>query len=538
MLEGYGPDEDLPEELSLLGTFNSIHDRTQLQSKFDFELTGDESTAYEVDVYFFFPQNMGVNADTYPLTAFYADLTHLLRVRTPELADGPDRIPAITAADQYFAARLNVYKRRTLQELVIHDTKMFGCLLYTELKRFLSDLSQELRHSTPDLTWARRNSERLEGIHRELRDYREQYVQAVQTDPVPIPEVRRAFLLVNEYLSYRLEEVLIRLHNLLLPHALACADLLNQIEALMMGEQAYREENLGVGGLGLQARGEAHYYRLGLLKKYVSEVLFLRSERVKRDHVYRNFIGAFGAALAAFFAALANLQTAHVIRSDDHWRVALVVFLGVVAYVFKDRIKDVTKEYFYNRLKVWLPDFDVKLYFRHFAADGRPAEVCLGSSQECTRYLTRSSLPEEILYLRDLGHQAEFEPERNETYIHYNKRISVTPLGQLHEHLAQATVRRIRDVLRFDVARFLTKLDNPEKKLNYFDGHGVASVEAPKVYHLNLIFRYTITRYRGETPVLRELEVERLRVVLNKTGIVRIEQVISRGELGFQERLA
>lgn len=532
-------DEDLPEE-GFLASSNSVHDRTQFQSKFDFELSGREAKAYEVDLYMFLPHNMGVNAESYPRESFYADLTHLLRVRTPEVARGPEqelRIPDLTAADQYFEARLDLRARRQLEELVIHDVKLFGCLVYTELKK----LQGEAANPPTALTfWSRQMMVRLEQVHCELRDYRERYVWRLKEDDSLIPdEVRRAFLLTDEYLSYRLESVLIGMHRGLQPVADQCADLLDQIGALLMGEQAYRNEHVEAAREREKARAETHYYRLGLLKKYVSDVLFLRTVRVQRDYVYRNFVAAFGAALAAFFATLANIQTAQMMTGadDNKLRLLTILVLGVTAYVFKDRIKDLSKDYFNSKVKSWLPDYDVQMFYRFFDERGQASEVHLGDSQEYTRYLPRRSVPADVDYIRDLGHRAELEPERNEVVIHYNKRMLLKPPGELHEHLAQARVRRIHDVLRFDVSRFLAKLDNPQKRLSYFDGEEIVTIEAPKVYHLNLIFRYTVTHYEEEQPVRRQLEVERLRVILNKAGILRIEPVLNRGELGFSENV-
>ena len=84
-----GEDEDLDFELIELGSSNSIHDRSQFESKFDFDLpTQAESNTdkvYEIDLYLFAPQSLGINQENYGTENFYADLTQLLRIRTPEV---------------------------------------------------------------------------------------------------------------------------------------------------------------------------------------------------------------------------------------------------------------------------------------------------------------------------------------------------------------------------------------------------------------------------------------------------------------------
>ena len=58
-------------------------------------------------------------------------------------------------------------------------------------------------------------------------------------------------------------------------------------------------------------------------------------------------------------------------------------------------------------------------------------------------------------------------------------------------------------------------------------------------YHVNLVFRYKRVTTNAKGRVLRStVEIERVRLVLNKKRIVRIEQVVPRGELGYSEDAA
>ncbi|MBT9587150.1 hypothetical protein IV102_27655 [bacterium] len=559
MSEGYASqpesDIDLDEDIDLvesqLNTHNSVHDRTQFESKFDFEMTTarDDQKSFEVDMYVFFPKTMGVSSESYPREAFYGDITHLLRVRTPEVKRGRGgafSTPRLSAVEEYFKAHLDTVNRQRLSQLVVHDTKLFGCLVYTELKRVQSDLRRVIKraNSTQNselvVRFQTRLMSRVESVHAAIREYRQGYVWRLKTEPLLVDEeVRRALLLIDEYLSYRLESALIALHRLVAPFGSETEDLQHQVEALLTGEMAYRLDHVQAAVAHQQARVENHYYRLGLLKKYVSEVLFLQTKRINKDYVYRNFIAAFGAALAAAFAILTNVQTARMVleREDIGLRLLTVTVLGVIAYVFKDRIKDVTKDYFNSRLKSWMPDFDVQMFYTHFDSAGRSEKVYLGSSQELVRYLQRSSIPPDIDYLRELGHRTELEPERLETVLHYNKRMRFEVQEAVQEHFGQAQVKRIHDVLRFDISHFLAKLADPQKRLSYFSpDQGIVTTEAPRVYHLNLVFRYRVSNWLDGKVCKRVTDYERLRVILNKQGIVRVESVVPRGELGHEEQ--
>lgn len=537
--------DELDSTLISLASANSVHDRTQFETKFDFDLLSDTPVCqwkrYEIDTYLFIPNTMGINSDTYKIEDFYSDLTHLMRVRTPELerhAGQPLILPPMAAVDEYLRDSLETSDRESLRDLAIHEIKLMGCFLYTELKRLQQQVARALARNSESflVQYQPRLVRSLESVHRELRTYRDTYMQRVREQEMLLEnDVRRAFLLVDEYLSYRLESALVQIVSGLKPYENLLDDVIDQCEALLLGETHYRSEHISGG----KQAAETHYYRLSLLKKYISEVLFLRTQRIRRDYVYRNMTAAFGASLAAAFAMLAQYQTTQMIaRGQDYgaWQVFILVVLGIIAYVFKDRIKDLTKDHFNARLKSWLPDYDVHLRYTHYGEDGKRVDSFLGTSQEYCRYVSRANLPPDILFLRDLGHRSDLEPERLEQVIYYNKRLGVNLRQQLREHFGDARVRRIHDVLRFDVSRFLAKLDNPSKQLSYFDPEqGIRSVEAPKVYHVNLVFRYTVTEWRDHKRLSTSVEVERVRLIVNKKGIVRIETVVPRGHFGYSE---
>jgi hypothetical protein len=538
---------------------STLHDRFQFESKFDFIVdaeTEERPKTYQVDIYFFIPRSMGVTSDTFPRDRFFAGLTHYLRVQTPELSWREATAVetwSIPVADRYFEVHLETLKRQRLAPLVTQEVRLFGCLIYSQYKLLQVDLLRVTRRGS------RRARERFrDKLENELAalgalidKYRERYVRRVRRDPLLLDDdVKRAFLLVDEYISYRRESALIKLRRMLEKDgALDSSDLEAVLSSTLAAEVAYRREqqshafydrgDLGDSKTVEAALRETHYYRLGLLKKYVSEVLFLQMTTVRKDKLYKNLIGAFGAALAATWATLAQLQTAQMMvngRGDNSLRLMVVLLLGIVAYVFKDRIKELTKEYFNEKMKHRIPDFEQIFHYNHIDETGRTVRDSVGSSREYLRYLGREALPPEVAYMREVGHRAEIEPERKETIIHYCKKMRFD-LDTFRNGLRN--VRRVHDVVRFDVSEFLNKLSDPKKMLSYYEpDKGIVTLEAPKVYHLNVVYRYSVWSREEdeEEPKRLELEMERIRLILNKKGIVRIEEVVPRGEIGYTEQ--
>ncbi len=139
-----------------------------------------------------------------------------------------------------------------------------------------------------------------------------------------------------------------------------------------------------------------------------------------------------------------------------------------------------------------------------------------------------------MLYVRTIGHDSELEPERHEAILHYCKKLKLIT-KQNEKDIC--TISSIKDIVRFNLSQFLAKLDEPHKSLNYFDSEkGIMSIEAPKVYHINVVFRYALCQRQQKHQKIRDIELERIRIVLNKKGMLRVEEVVPRGEMGYQEQ--
>ncbi|HZV02756.1 MAG TPA: hypothetical protein VFF73_38970, partial [Planctomycetota bacterium] len=110
-----------------------------------------------------------------------------------------------------------------------------------------------------------------------------------------------------------------------------------------------------------------------------------------------------------------------------------------------------------------------------------------------------------------------------EEVIRYRKEILVGRAGE--ERVPDGF--RIRDILRLNVRHFLARLDDPLDDVQFFDPDrgDFKSARLPKVYHVNVVVR---AEQAGENGA-RSVRYDRLRVVLNKDGIVRVDAVESRG---------
>lgn len=511
---------------SELRVHHSIHDRVQMESTYTFDLRprGDEQQReFKVDLYLYVPNSVGVNSSNFGSEDFFRHTTSYLRVRAPLYQHlrsiSPDEF-RFDSAEEYFEGHLSSLERARLSGRVIQDVKLYGNFLYTEFKKLTSSLKKSRKDSLKD--------ELAESIfHRTelLWSYRRRYMNAIHDEKFLLDdEVIRAFTLTDEYLSYRVELLLLQLKE---THP---AKTQARVDKLLQKEMYYRKQN-GMLVLAEETRDsvgfEAYTYRLGLLKKYLGEPLFLKLVSNKKDNLYKNYAAAVGAGLAATVAGLAEHQRVQYLTGNDSGiRLAFLIGIAVLAYIFKDRVKDLSKEYFNSRLKERLPDQSFALSHLSYGSDGATKIRELGECSEFFRFV--KEVPADVAYLRSLGQVRTSDPARRENVIHIGRRFNFD-LSKKHRKIFPL----LKNVLRLEITPFLNKLDNPTMPIHFVDDEGgTRTVQAPKVYHLNVVKRYEVKFGTGDGN--RLVDYERFRLVLDKDGILRLEKIVRQGHLSYE----
>jgi len=547
-----------------------VHDRQQLELRFNYAVGEHGRCDYHVDAYIFVPRNVGLNRTNYTREQFYADFTAYVRIDAGALPLDALADPSNPASPLHrFAATLDALRtsRRppATRPLSVHAR------LYANL--YVSAVRAECRRLEKLLT----RRERAEGDHPSLFPAAMQSGQGRRETPAPEPRVAdpegaferdlaaaltrmqealRAFRSVrgaawpfeplchegvaeamrgaDEYMSLELEERLAVLSHALGERASRydgtgfVARMRAHLAAVARDEAGLRAR---YGYLTLDTRraptepggkasfdpGEYFTYRASLLKKSVQQALYLNVRGSRRDTFVRNAVGAVAAALAAIWA-LATQLPAYVSNLPGPTKV-LFFAAGVLAYVMKDRIKAVTGEFLLRRARTYdhahwiygesLPDLGVNDFIAH--------------SAEAVRFVSGDEVPADVRDVRVQRRTVQHLEVAGEEVIHYRKRLEA---GREGGGAPLPEGYRIRDILRVNLRHFMTRLDDPMDRVDAWDVGRAAfvRVELPKVYHLNVVARVRRER-AGEPPQVR---FAHLRVVLNKDGIVRAEEVRTR----------
>jgi hypothetical protein len=516
-----------------LSTQIEVHDRQQLEIRFSYALgRTNGAQLYTVDTYFFLPRNVGVNRANYAREQFYGDVTALMRLEAAPL--DLDRLADVGSPESplyRFERALDEFRtsaRPPRSKPAMIHVKLYAYLYALGVKAELAQLTKTLR----SLEHAGRGraagveaalDSSLQKVSAALWSYRKVRAAFWPFEKIAhqsFPEVMRA---ADEYMSLFLEERLAMLVAQLekeerrFDGSGLVARCRLRIAAVAKREAEYRTKygylTLTESGL---SEGEYFTYRASHLKKTVQQALYLAPREVEADMFVRNAVGAVGAALAAIWALALATQLPATFVGLSAGTQLMFFAAGVGAYVLKDRIKAFTNDILIKRLK----KFDHTSWLTSESLDTIGLGMLRARMREAMRFLHSAEVPPEIRAVRLAKRTVRNAEVVTEEVIHYRKVLEVRSRDD-SEPLPDGY--NVRDILRFNVRHFLVRLDEPLDGVAYFDPQvgAFAAADLPKVYHVNVVAKIT----REDEGGGGQERLERLRVVLNKEGIVRVDEV-------------
>jgi hypothetical protein len=502
------------------------HDRDQLEVQCSHTLSNKASRSSEgehasLDLFFFFPRNVKVSAANYSLAEFYADLTTLLRLDLPDMALADLSLESARSPLADFAEKLARFSRAEASAAPLRvAVKLFGHV-FTEAVHDAADaLTARVKR---DHEWNDRASraalvDAVEALVADAHDALSA-LRDVQRRCEPFRRASPPLYLVlaqtDEYCSLHYDSALASLaasidaDEELRDGSGDCARVLEALRHAARGEARYRR---GRGFLTWPSDGSAEYFafRRSTLKRAVQQALYLDTRRVASDKFIRNATGLVAAGLAATWALVAQLPAQ--LRNLSSTAQIVVLAIPVVAYMAKDRIKELSREWLTNRLRSF--DHVNELHAGSLLEAGLGSLD--GSVKEKARYAKTADLPAGVVSVRAASRTVQGSELESEQVLTYTRRLEWREERGTH---ALADGLAMRQIVRLNLRELLGRLDEPRQMLPHFDGGEARfeTTEVPKVYHLNVVARLT-TSTGGS-------HLHRTRVVLNKDGIVRLEPI-------------
>ena len=490
----------------------AVHDRYQLELKLGYPLAPGRQTRYLIDTYLFLPASLGINSSSYTSKDFYRDIQTYIRMKTPSFL-----MEQILAAPDSPLRRCETLLDECQEHLAMGDEQMLRdsfrvlrAVLKSAIRRSLAPLQHP---PSAEEHVADKFSVRLATLIEQTDELERRYraLEPLLIRAGASAALLRSYRLADESISVLLEELLLQLHELA-ARWLERSDRLQWQRELRQRAQAEIDYRRGHGYpsvLGPQ-NSEELLQRLSVLKKYTSSVLWLSTSTRREGGTLEQVLFASAAGVSMIFATMVAFYAQSV-----YGQLSIPVFLVlVIAYMFKDRIKELGRAFSTHILSRRLYDYRTSIQTQ----DG---ERDLGYVREKMIHVRpqgrERTVPSEVMAARQSD--PHYEPEllgRPEVVIHYAKQVTLRK--DAFRYLAEdgLLISAINDITRLDIRSFLRKMDNPyEERLMLRDGK-VERVRCQRTYPLNLISIFGTED--GATTCERTL------VVLNRKGIVRIEQ--------------
>lgn len=490
-------------ELEEEGTLTS-RDNYQFELKSEFFVDPRaKKTFFSQEFYLFVPKTLQVNSDTYSAQQFYQDQTNLIRFKTPYL-HFRDLIDSNNPRSPLYRIQTKEDREKSLQEMML-----FGNIFRTSLRfrvrkllkqiRYLQESKQEIELDAP-----------IKELIEDVQAAREVFAKTKDFLIGHYSQKRFVEQLnyIDEYISIVIEEYITLLLYVFREQKnpnLATSDLM--LCVLLEREEEYRKEHrLHYKGDG---KRESILYRQGLLEKFMLSSLKLNNTRRELKEKYSHIFGALAAgfAMLVYMTLLAWNSTSIVINS------APFVFLAVVLYILKDRVKEGMKILFIKNFNRWFPDYRTRIY--------SPNGEIIGRLSESFIFIPKKKLPEGFYNLR-MGKVDDslelYQP--NESILQYKKEVELYKI--------QGNLTELNTIFRYNIHKFVQKANEalqPTLRLNS-DTYDLDEMLLPKVYHLHLILKSNFLDRKGK----RCEEIKSFGIVLDKNGIKRVEEISTLAE--------
>lgn len=275
------------------------------------------------------------------------------------------------------------------------------------------------------------------------------------------------------------------------------------LASILRKETEYREKQ-GFPTVQNTQANEELLYRMGVLKKLMGQVLFIKTKTRTEGRLLEQIIPGIAAGIAMSIATLLLFY----FRSNVREFTATLFFTIVGIYVFKDRIKDWSVKIFKYFAGHFLYDYKTIL----MTGDGRK----IGWRREDFSFIKPDDLPEDVAELRRKETTGGLESRRSKEEILYARRRIMLDSKNCRKLLEDFQVDGIHDIVRYNLRHFMINMDNPDKLLYTLDDNKAKPVKGRRIYHINMILRFSSNEYN---------ELRRFKIIATRDKIERLEEI-------------
>lgn len=492
-----------------------LHDRYQIEIKLDYELVSGKKTHYQIATYIFIPQNLGITKQTYQKTEFYKDIQNYIRLKTPNLIlrDFVENSTSPLRAVERIISTENWSSNPEAKTRLVENFKLLSAMLKSSTREHLNLVKTRIAEARPESKISLLIHNLVEEFLVEGKKITDKYRSFYSTFNLPNvdKQIFTAYKFTDESLSLLIEESAVEMFQIVEDYLKKGfkADFKHKLSELVSCEIKHRRAQGYNSFIREGDDNEEYIYRVSVLKKYASSVLYLstaiRREGVELEHI----LYSIAAGLSMIFATVVAFYF-----QQQYGNFTFPFFIAlVVGYMFKDRIKELGRSLFAKYLQSVL--YDRRIVIK--TLDGKHK---LGILREKMSFVREKDIPATILAVRNRDQMTDLDNDgQGEHVICYAKDIVLHTDTFKDVFVSMPEITGLNDIMRYNIRAYLDKMDEPIQAKNYLDGGQAKTALCDKVYHLNLVFKY------GSSHRESEEVYKHIRLILNQQGLKRIEHV-------------
>jgi len=481
----------------MINITTKIHDKFSVEFKMGFSGgQQDRVSDFTVNSWFFVPNSLNINSDTYSKEQFYRDVSSNIRLITPtfELSElaSENKMPLknLQAATIRVLSTPNAF---SLQEFDL-QVKMYASIFKSSLRDATNRIRNRLVENDETLKTTVMNYVRhLHAVTRAFRCVGDQ-IKGQHTAAYAI------FSHGDEFISHQIG-----------------IQVLNAYMSIPAGKDEERSLLNGLIQDELDYKKKCHYsyadnqdtpasreliHRHSLLKKYMASVLYLKTDTTEDGAAMRELSFSLAAGLAMLISMLIALPFQKYLGNYP----SLIFIILIVAYMFKDRIKEFARRKFVHHMKAKY--FDHKCTMKFMDSD-------IGWIKEGVDFINDAQTLPEVLDIRNRSALEKDNRLFQEKIILYRKQVHIETkvLSEQNEY----SFSGINDIMRFHIQQFTLKMDDPVIRLKSLSENGVfTQFDSLRIYPIYIVMQFINdgkSEYRG------------FRVQATRDGIVACDEL-------------
>lgn len=452
-----------------------VRDRLQFELKSEFITKGGKKdSVFLQELYFFIPESLLINPQTYTREQFYLDEINFIRTKTPLLT--LEEIIDLNNVDSPLFKIKSHLNSNYDKKLLSYELKMlaniFRSTFRVEVKGLINAV-ETVHTNNYDFHIANfcKNTHILKKEFRELKKEIEE----------KRPDVLDVAYHVEEYLGTVLDNYLAGTIDFLRHHGMQKGEESDQLLCDLILEEGIHPE--------MKGNEEKILQRMSFLNKYFYEVLYLKNVRVELKKKHGATIGMIAAGAAMFVYMILFVWKATTFGINS---IPFVVF-AVFFYILKDRIKEGLKELYHKNAYRWFPDYSTEILSHK--------GLSIGSLNES--FLFVQSIPVDVESFR----KADQDENMNvEMIIQYKKEIILNTEWPV----------QLNTLFRFNIHKFLEKAADSVQIRPKLDAETreILYETLPKVYYLTLLLKNSFED---------RSEIKKFRISIHKQGIEKVQ---------------